>query len=167
MILPMDRTDLRILDALQQDGRQSNQALADRVGISTAACWRRVRALEEEGVIERYAALLSRPKLGLDLCAFVHISLARHVQESTVPFEQAVMERPEVMECFATTGDADFILRVVTTSIEAFDGLPGAFQHRPARAETGYRPGPAAGSRAADLIWFERLAPGNTTGSRI
>jgi DNA-binding Lrp family transcriptional regulator len=159
MILPMDRTDLRILDALQQDGRQSNQALADRVGISTAACWRRVRALEEEGVIERYAALLSRPKLGLDLCAFVHISLARHVQESTVPFEQAVMERPEVMECFATTGDADFILRVVTTSIEAFD--------RPARAETGYRPGPAAGSRAADLIWFEQLAPGNTTGSRI
>ncbi|NCF19314.1 MAG: winged helix-turn-helix transcriptional regulator [Haliea sp.] len=134
----MDRTDLRILDALQQDGRQSNQALADRVGISTAACWRRVRALEEEGVIERYAALLSRPKLGLDLCAFVHISLARHVQESTVPFEQAVMERPEVMECFATTGDADFILRVVTTSIEAFDkfleqflfGLPQVSQVR-------------------------------------
>jgi DNA-binding Lrp family transcriptional regulator len=126
----MDRTDLRILDALQQDGRQSNQALADRVGISTAACWRRVRALEEEGVIERYAALLSRPKLGLDLCAFVHISLARHVQESTVPFEQAVMERPEVMECFATTGDADFILRVVTTSIEAFDKLPQVSQVR-------------------------------------
>ena len=134
----MDRTDLRILDALQQDGRQSNQALADRVGISTAACWRRVRALEENGVIQRYAALLSRPKLGLDLCAFVHISLARHVQESTVPFEQAVMDRPEVMECFATTGDADFILRVVTTSIEAFDkflekflfGLPQVSQVR-------------------------------------
>ena len=134
----MDPTDLRILDALQRDGRQSNQALADRVGISTAACWRRVRALEEAGVIERYAALLSRPKLGLDLCAFVHISLARHVQESTLPFEQAVMERPEVMECFATTGDADFILRVVTTSIEAFDkfleqflfGLPQVSQVR-------------------------------------
>ncbi len=134
----MDRTDLRILDALQRDGRQSNQALADRVGISAAACWRRVKALEEDGVIQRYAALLSRPKLGLDLCAFVHISLARHVQESTVPFEQAVMERPEVMECFATTGDADFILRVVTTSIEAFDkfleqflfGLPQVSQVR-------------------------------------
>ena len=119
----MDRTDLRILDALQQDGRQSNQALADRVGISTAACWRRVRALETTGTISGY---------------FVHISLARHVQESTVPFEQAVMERPEVMECFATTGDADFILRVVTTSIEAFDkfleqflfGLPQVSQVR-------------------------------------
>ena len=129
---------MKILDALQQDGRQSNQALADRVGISTAACWRRVKTLEEEGVIQRYAALLSRSRLGLDLCAFVHISLARHVQESTVPFEQAVMERPEVMECFATTGDADFILRVVTTSIEAFDkfleqflfGLPQVSQVR-------------------------------------
>ncbi len=129
---------MKILDALQQDGRQSNQALADRVGISTAACWRRVKALEDDGVIQRYAALLSRSRLGLDLCAFVHISLARHVQESTVPFEQAVMERPEVMECFATTGDADFILRVVTTSIEAFDkfleqflfGLPQVSQVR-------------------------------------
>ncbi len=134
----MDRTDLKILDALQRDGRQSNQALADRVGISAAACWRRVKALEEDGVIQRYAALLSRPKLGLDLCAFVHISLARHVQESTVPFEQAVMERPEVMECFETTGDGDFILGVVTTSIEAFDkfleqflfGLPQVSQVR-------------------------------------
>lgn len=134
----MDRTDLKILDNLQQDGRLSNQALADRVGISTAACWRRVRALEENGVIQRYAALLSRPKLGLNLCAFVHISLARHVQESTIPFEEAVMTRPEVMECFATTGDADFILRVVTSSIETFDkfleeflfGLPQVSQVR-------------------------------------
>ena len=134
----MDKIDLRILDALQRSGRISNQALADLVGISTAACWRRVRILEDDGVIERYAALLSRSKLGLDLCAFVHISLARHVKESTLPFEQAVMERPEVMECFATTGDADFILRVVTSSIEAFDkflenflfGLPQVSQVR-------------------------------------
>lgn len=134
----MDRTDLKILDELQKDGRLSNQALADGVGISTAACWRRVRALEESGVIQRYVALLSRPELGLNLCAFVHISLARHVQASTVSFEQAVMERAEVMECFATTGDADFILRVVTTSIETFDkflegflfGLPQVSQVR-------------------------------------
>ena len=134
----MDRTDIRILDALQRDGRMSNQALADNVGVSTAACWRRVRALEESGVIERYAALLSRSKLGLDLCAFVHISLARHVQETTLPFAAAVMTRPEVVECFATTGDADFILRVVTSSIETFDkfleeflfGLPQVSQIR-------------------------------------
>ncbi len=117
----MDRTDIRILNELQRDGRLSNQRLAEIVGISTAACWRRVRGLEEKGIIERYAALLSRPKLGLNLCAFVHVTLARHVQESTTPFEEAVMQRPEVMECFATTGDADFILRVVTASIDSLD----------------------------------------------
>ncbi len=117
----MDRIDLRILDVLQQDGRISNQRLAETVGVSTAACWRRVRALEESGVIESYAALLSRPKLGLNLCAFVHVTLARHVRESTTPFEEAVMQRPEVVECFATTGDADFILRVVTASINSLD----------------------------------------------
>jgi DNA-binding Lrp family transcriptional regulator len=117
----MDRIDLNILDELQQDGRLSNQRLSEKVGVSTAACWRRVRALEENGTIERYAALLSRPQLGLDLCAFVHVTLARHVKESTIPFEEAVMKRQEVMECFATTGDADFILRVVTASIESLD----------------------------------------------
>jgi DNA-binding Lrp family transcriptional regulator len=117
----MDRIDLRILDALQRDGRLSNQRLSEQVGVSTAACWRRVRALEESGIIERYAALLSRSQLGLNLCAFIHITLARHVQESTTSFEKAIMERPEVMECFATTGDADFILRVVTASIDSLD----------------------------------------------
>lgn len=123
----MDRTDLRILNALQTDGRLSNQALADKIGVSTAACWRRVRALEEQNVIERYVDLLNRPQLGLNLCAFVHISLARHVQESTTPFEEAVMLHPEVAECFATTGDADFILRVVTHSIESFDKFLSEF----------------------------------------
>ena len=117
----MDRTDFRILETLQGDGRISNQALADSIGISTAACWRRVKSLEEDGVIGRYAALLNREKLGLNLCAFVHVTLTRHVQESTSSFEQAVLARPEVLECFATTGDADFILRVVTTSIEGLD----------------------------------------------
>lgn len=117
----MDRTDIKILDALQQDGRISNQALADQVGISAAACWRRVRALEDEGPITGYAAILDRKRIKLNLCAFVHITLARHVRESTVSFEEAILERPEVLECFATTGDADFILRVVTESIESLD----------------------------------------------
>jgi len=117
----MDRTDIRILDTLQQDGRISNQALAETVGISAAACWRRVRALEEAGVIAGYAAILDRRQVNLSLCAFIHVSLSRHVQESTTSFEKAMLERPEVLECFATTGDADFILRVVTASIESLD----------------------------------------------
>jgi len=117
----MDRIDIRILDTLQQDGRISNQALADQVGISAAACWRRVRALEEDGVIAGYAALLDRKRMQLNLCAFIHVTLFRHVSESTNSFEKAILERPEVLECFATTGDADFILRVVTASIESLD----------------------------------------------
>jgi DNA-binding Lrp family transcriptional regulator len=117
----MDRTDIKILNTLQHDGRLSNQGLAEAVGISTAACWRRVRAMENSGVIAGYAALLDRDELGLNLCAFVHVTLARHVSESTASFEERVSQRPEVLECFATTGDADFILRVVTESIEALD----------------------------------------------
>jgi len=117
----MDRIDSRILSTLQRDGRLSNQALADQVGISAAACWRRVRALEEGGVISGYAALLDRKRVALNLCAFVHVTLSRHVQESTASFEEAILGRTEVLECYATTGDADFILRVVTESIESLD----------------------------------------------
>lgn len=117
----MDRTDLKILQALQRDGKQSNQSLADSVNVSPAAAWRRVRALEEQGVIDRYVALLDRKRVNLNLCAFIHVTLARHVRENTTPFEEAIRERPEVMECFVTTGDADFILRVVTESIDTFD----------------------------------------------
>jgi DNA-binding Lrp family transcriptional regulator len=116
----MDATDWKILAVLQSEGRISNQDLAERVGVSTAACWRRVRALEAAGVIGGYAALLDRQKLGLALCAFVHVSLSRHQRESTLDFAAEVEYRPEVLECFATTGDADFILRVVTADIESF-----------------------------------------------
>lgn len=134
----MDAIDVKILSALQQEGRISNQDLAQQVGISTAACWRRVRALEADGTVTRYAAQLDRERLGLKLCAFVHVSLSRHQRGSTIDFEAAVRDRPEVLECFATTGDADFILRVVTADIESFDrfleeflfGLEGIAQVR-------------------------------------
>jgi DNA-binding Lrp family transcriptional regulator len=118
-----DRTDRKILDILQHEGRISNQQLADRVGISTAACWRRVRALEDSGMIDGYHAHLNRNELGLALCAFVHISLSRHQKQSTIDFESAVLKRTEVLECFATTGSADFILRVVTSDIQSFDAF--------------------------------------------
>ena len=134
----MDDIDRKILEGLQDQGRISNQDLAEQVGISTAACWRRVRALENDGTIDGYTALLNRRRLGLALCAFVHVSLSRHRRESTLDFEAAVRDRPEVLECFATTGDADFILRVVTDDIESFDrfleeflfGLEGIAQVR-------------------------------------
>lgn len=119
----IDQTDRTILAALQREGRISNQQLADTVGISTAACWRRVRALEASGVIDGYHARLNRELLGLELCAFVHVSLSRHQKQSTGGFEAAVKDRAEVLECFATTGDADFILRVVTADIKSFDAF--------------------------------------------
>ncbi|MEP5764745.1 MAG: Lrp/AsnC family transcriptional regulator [Halieaceae bacterium] len=119
----MDRSDRKILQALQREGRISNQQLAEEVGMSSAACWRRVRALEAAGVISGYTALLERSQLGLELCAFVHVSLSRHEKKSTESFEGAVRDRPEVLECFATTGDADFILRVVTADIASFDAF--------------------------------------------
>ena len=134
----MDQIDLKILSQLQIEGRISNQDLATKVEISTAACWRRVRALENSGIIEGYTALLKRNQLNLSLCAFVHITLSRHIKENTQTFEDAIQSRPEVMECFATTGDSDFILRVVTHDIESFDvfledflfGLPQISQVR-------------------------------------
>jgi len=107
--------------ALQRDGRISNQRLAEAVGLSPAAAWRRVKTLEDDGTIARYVALLDRGRTKLDLCAFIHVTLARHVQESTTAFEAAILDRPEVLECYATTGDADFILRVVAKDIAAFD----------------------------------------------
>jgi DNA-binding Lrp family transcriptional regulator len=117
----MDKLDLKILQVLQEDGRVSNQRLADAVGISPAACWRRVRALEDAGVIARYVALLNRDAVELKLCAFIHVTLARHVREATASFEQAILQRPEVLDCYATTGQADFILRVVTEDIASLD----------------------------------------------
>jgi len=119
--IKLSDTDRQILAHLQAEGRISNQELAERVGISTAACWRRVRALEKDQIIDQYTALLNRERLGLNLCAFVHITLSRRSKLNTQTFEAAIRSRAEVMECFATTGDADFILRVVTQSIEGFD----------------------------------------------
>jgi Lrp/AsnC family leucine-responsive transcriptional regulator len=119
----IDQTDKKILELLQREGRISNQQLAETVGISTAACWRRVRALESKGIIDGYHARLNRTQLGLELCAFVHVSLSRHHKQSTRDFEAAVRDRAEVLECFATTGDADFILRVVTADIKSFDAF--------------------------------------------
>lgn len=117
-IKPIDR---RILSVLQAEGRLTNQQLALQLDISAAACWRRVRSLEEKNIIRGYAALINREHLELDLCVFVHISLSRHSQQHVEDFISAIKSRPEVMECYATTGDADFMLKVVVQDIAAYD----------------------------------------------
>ncbi len=133
-----DKTDQRILMILQNRGRLANQEVAERAGISAAACWRRIKALEEKGIISRYAALLDRNLLDLKLCSFVHVSLARHETENIKAFEKLIEDREEILECHATTGDADFLLKVITRDIEHFDcflkedmfTLPGILQVR-------------------------------------
>jgi DNA-binding Lrp family transcriptional regulator len=117
----LDLQERRILMELQSDARLTNQELAQRVGLSPSACWRRVKALEEAGVILRYTAILDPKKVGLGECVFAHVTLARHSLATTHEFADAIRDRPEVMECFFTTGDADILLRVAIPSVSAYD----------------------------------------------
>lgn len=113
--------DLKILTALKTDCRIANAELAERVGMSASACWRRVRSLEEAGVIERYAAQVDPAKIGLGFHALVHVQLVRHAPEKMLDFIRAVEVNSDIQECYATTGQADYHLRVLTKDIEAYN----------------------------------------------
>ena len=117
----LDGHDRRILRVLQQQGRITNQELAEQIGLSPAACWRRVKALEASGVIKRFAALVDPARVGQPLSALVMITLRRHSIDSTSDFEARVAQYPEVLQCYATTGNADFVLRVVIEDMAAYD----------------------------------------------
>jgi len=121
--MSLDRFDKAILTALQRDGRISNVHLAGRVNLSESACLRRVRALEESGLIERYAALLEQKKAGLSGTVFVQIALRREEQSELAAFEAAVQDIPEVMECYLMTGEFDYLLRVVVSDMADFERL--------------------------------------------
>lgn len=126
----LSETDLKLLAVLQKDCRLSNSDLAERVGMSISACWRRVRALEEAGVIERYAAQVNPRKIGLEFQALVHVQLTRHAPDKIVDFIRAVEASPEVKECYATTGQADYHLRVLSRDIEAYNRFLESFLFR-------------------------------------
>lgn len=121
MEISLDNHDRKILRILQQNGRVKNQQLAEEVGLSPAACWRRVKALEDSGVIRSYNAQLEPTAVNLGLCVLMNVSLRRHSQELTQEFIDAVKDRPEVMQCWALTGDYDFTLRVVAVDVADFD----------------------------------------------
>jgi len=122
--MELDRYDRHILEVLQQDGRISNQELADRIGLSPSPCLRRVRTLEESGLIIGYHALLDAKKLGLTLMALIFISMDRHTPERFANFETRVSELPEVLECLLITGqDADYQLKVIVRDMEAYQEL--------------------------------------------
>lgn len=122
--MELDRYDRRILQALQKDGRISNQELAERIGLSPSPCLRRVRTLEESGLISGYHAVLDANKLGLSLTALIHISMDRHTPERFANFDEKIAELPEVLECLLITGqDADYQLKVVVKDMDAFQAL--------------------------------------------
>jgi Lrp/AsnC family leucine-responsive transcriptional regulator len=123
-MIKLDAYDRRILAALQEDGRISNQELADRIGLSPSPCLRRMRALEEAGIIAGYRALLDPAKLGLDLLAILSIAMDRHTPERFAGFEAAVSALPEVLECLLITGrDADYQLKVIVRDMAAYHDL--------------------------------------------
>lgn len=119
----LDKFDLHILQELQNDGRLSNTELASRVGLSTAPCWRRVRALEEAGFIKGYHAELDQQKLGLGVLAFVRLDAERNTGDSTRALEEAIRSLPEVVSCHYISGTGTFELQVVTRDLESFSRL--------------------------------------------
>jgi Lrp/AsnC family leucine-responsive transcriptional regulator len=117
----MDALDLRILERLQHDARISNVELARAVNLSPSPCLARVRALEKAGTIGRYVTLLDPKRLGLTVSVLVQVTLEKQIEPALETFEKAVRERPEVMECYLMTGDADYLLRVLVPDVPAFE----------------------------------------------
>ncbi|UDF37182.1 UNVERIFIED_ORG: Lrp/AsnC family transcriptional regulator [Shinella sp. XGS7] len=116
-----DKATRQILEALQADSRQSTQALADKVGLSATPVWRRVKELEESGVIRRHVALVDRERLGLNICVLANVSLLRHSEGAVEAFEAMVRASPEIIECQAITGEADYVVKVVAPDMKAYD----------------------------------------------
>ena len=122
--MELDRYDREILAVLQHEGRISNQELAERIGLSPSPCLRRVRALEESGLITAYRALLDTKKLGLNLMALIGISMDQHTPERFASLENAIANIPEVLECLLITGQqADYQLKVVVRDMDAYQEL--------------------------------------------
>jgi Lrp/AsnC family transcriptional regulator len=119
--MKLDKQDIAILKELQHDATIASTALAERVGLSQSPCWRRVKQLEDAGVIQQRVALLARKKLGLEVLVVVNIKLASHGWQPLPKFKQRIVSFPEVLQCFLVMGDIDFILLVATRTIEEYN----------------------------------------------
>ena len=117
----LDDIDLRILGRLQEEARISNVELADEIGLSPAPCLRRVRELEDAGIIRKYVTLLEPSAVNLGVTVFVQISLDLQLEGRLEIFERAIMQRPEVLECYLMTGDADYLVRIVVPDVPAYE----------------------------------------------
>lgn len=119
----MDAIDRRILSELQDNADLSMQELGDRIGLSHTPCWRRVKRLEERGIVKRRVALLDAEQLDLAVNVFVNVSLRRHQENALNRFEAAVQDVPEIVECYSVSGETDFLLRVVVADVTAYERL--------------------------------------------
>ncbi|MDC9720549.1 MAG: Lrp/AsnC family transcriptional regulator [Gammaproteobacteria bacterium] len=119
--MDLDKFDRQLLTLLQTDGRMANQALAEQVGLSAAACWRRVKTLTEYGVLQGTYSLVQPEAVGYQLCVFLMVSLTRHSGQTTQAFEDAVGSYSQVLQFYAVTGDADYMLRVLMPDMATYD----------------------------------------------
>ncbi|HPF60141.1 MAG TPA: Lrp/AsnC family transcriptional regulator [Candidatus Competibacteraceae bacterium] len=125
-----DRTDRQILQLLQSDGRMSNTDVAERVHLSPSACLRRTKRLEEEGLIEGYRMLLNQQAIGKPTNVFVEISLKSQNEEILDAFERAVIQCPDIMECYLMAGDADYVVRVIATDVADYERIHRTYLSR-------------------------------------
>lgn len=123
LLLSVDLYDKNIIMALQQNGRISNKDLAEQVALSPAPCWRRVDALQKSGLIKGYSVVLDQEKLGLNITAFAFIALDNHHPETVKVFDECIRQWPEVLECHATSGEHDYLLKIVTADMQSYNQL--------------------------------------------
>ena len=121
MSLELDAIDAKILDLIQTDAALSVADIADRVGLSSSPCWRRIKRLEEQGVIQRRVTILDRKKLGLNFEVIASVKLQLPTRENLALFEAAIARWPEVVECMTVTGAVDYVIRIITTDMQAYD----------------------------------------------
>lgn len=117
----LDRQDVILLTELQRDARQTVQQLADAAGLSSTPCWKRIKEMESRGVIRGYTALVDREQVGLSLCVIAEIILQRHSDLDVRRFEQAVADCPTIVSCYATTGQADYVVKVLAPDIKSYE----------------------------------------------
>ena len=119
----LDKRDVEILAELQRDSRQSVQQLAERVGLSATPCWKRVKELEAAGVIRGYSAIVDREQVGLQLCVLAEVNLTKHTEDTVRQFERAVAACPQIVSCYSTTGQADYVIKVLVEDIKTYESF--------------------------------------------
>ena len=119
----LDRHDIALLAELQRDSRQTVQQLADAAGLSSTPCWKRVKEMEASGIIRGYTALVDRELVGLSLAVLAEVNLTRHNEDDVRKFERAVADCPQIVSCYATTGQADYVMKVLVPDIKSYESF--------------------------------------------